>query len=282
MPSVRVSWKHTSFFSRSNAVANCFVSSSHSSSGGDTLSKSCLRSREATWSCMSFHRSRAFEDRIFSVVEISFADLPSSHPNDQTSLFPRLFGQGALGNKFNSGAKHPQYHKASVLGMQITLVCPLRWEIAFDCFRDSTSVFFYCFSSDNVHRSTPISDFFSHFYSLQTELPIKCSISLVSLLARVSVLISLISFINLLPPLLPLLLSLSLSFNLSLVFLQFTTLYHTRPRARHTHAHSHPHATPTPGTAFFKTLIVLFFQTRKLLFATLTPPFPTQTPPYQR
>ena len=68
---------------------------------------------------MSFPNSCAHEDGKFSAVEISTAHLLSSYPNMQTSLIPRSFRQGALSEKFNNSARHPQYHFASVLRVHI-------------------------------------------------------------------------------------------------------------------------------------------------------------------
>ena len=64
------------------------------------------------------------------VLVLWISGLPAFPPRTQN---PKVIEQAALSGKFNSSARQPQYHLASVPFMQIPLVCPSRREIDVGC-----------------------------------------------------------------------------------------------------------------------------------------------------
>ena len=92
-------------------------------SSAETLSIACFRYKKAACNCKSLAHSCAVDAKSLRVVEMSFALRASSYPNAKMSWMPMELIQGVL-NDLLSSARRPQYHVASVLSMQIALLCP--------------------------------------------------------------------------------------------------------------------------------------------------------------
>ena len=127
---VFVSWKRIAYLppnysrnivvARVGSTANLFLASP--SNGGGTLSKACLRSREA----MPILQLCAVDDRFLRTVDISFALRPPIHP----SGLPMLLTQSTSSARCGRSARHP--YSAIVLCVQVPLVRPLRCVMGLD------------------------------------------------------------------------------------------------------------------------------------------------------
>ena len=114
VPLVFVSWKRTAYLppnysrnivvARVGSTAKTFMASPNN--GGGTLSKACLRSREA----MSILQLCAVDDRFLRTVDISFALRPSIHP----SGLPMLLTQSTSSARCGCSARHPQLSQCAL------------------------------------------------------------------------------------------------------------------------------------------------------------------------